>query len=626
MHRHCETTATLRVRPQILTDFPTPDKRIRGTNSYSRRNQVLDGHSNDGSGTLRDWRPRVRVVGQRPRCCPGRCYGAAVFPTVAAVLELPTLRAGRPRVVAGQGGLGKPVRWTHVAELPDIAHLLRGGELLLSTGVALPTSPAGLTSFVDELADVDAAGLVIELGRRFAGTLPEELRQAADRHGLPLIELQRETAFVQVTESVHALIVDAQLAELRLSEQVHQTFTELSVEGADPTEIVRQTARMASAPVVLENVSHQVLAFDAAGISAEDLLERWEARSRAVRITSRTGYDNGTGWLVTTVGARGTDWGRLIICLPGEPSPRDVMLAERSGSTLALNRLVERDRESLDRQTHRTLLAAILSHDETAAELEVRATALGVPLKDRHLFAVVLRPRPVSHSPIRAPLLAQAEVRALSEIAASAIRGLRALGLIGVIDDETVGVVLSVSDSSRVDDVLQRFASRVRQEFMDQGQEQVQDTERGIVIAAGSTVSDVLDLRRSFNEAAQVADAAAMQPERPFFRLPDVRLRGLVQLLKEDSRLQTYVERELGPLLAHDGERGDDLTSVLRIYLEMGRNKSTAADAAHVSRPSFYDRLRRIEKVLDADLDDVETCLSLHVALIALDAVRNEDP
>jgi purine catabolism regulator len=541
-----------------------------------------------------------------------------VFPTVATVLELPTLRGGRPRVVAGHRGLGHPVRWTHVAELPDIAHLLRGGELLLSTGVALPSSPHGLTAFVDELAAVDAAGIVIELGRRYATSLPQPLLAAADSHGLPLIELRRETAFVQVTESVHALIVDAQLAELRLSEQVHQTFTELSVEGADPSEIVRQTARMASAPVVLENVSHQVLAFDAAGSSAEDLLARWEARSRAVAIDGRTGFDATTGWLVTVVGARGTDWGRLIICLPGEPSPRDVMLAERSGSTLALNRLVERDRESLDRQTHRTLLSAVLSHDETAAEMEVRAEALGVPIKGRHLLAVVLRPRVDDDATLRAPLLAQAEVRALSEVAASAIRGLRAFGLIGVIDDETVGVVLSVSSSRYVDDVLQRFAARVRQQSLGE------ESERGIVIAAGSTVGDVLDLRRSFNEAAQVADAAAMQPERPFFRLPDVRLRGLVQLLKEDSRLQTYIERELGPLLASDGERGEDLTGVLRMYLQMGRNKSMAADAAEVSRPSFYDRLRRIEKVLGVDLDDVETCLSLHVALIALDAVRNE--
>ena len=61
---------------------------------------------------------------------------------------------------------------------------------------------------------------------------------------------------------------------------------------------------------------------------------------------------------------------------------------------------------------------------------------------------------------------------------------------------------------------------------------------------------------------------------------------------------------------------------VLRVYLATGRNKSAAADAAHMSRPSFYERLHRIERVLSVDLDSVESCLSLHVALLGLDALR----
>jgi purine catabolism regulator len=103
-----------------------------------------------------------------------------------------------------------------------------------------------------------------------------------------------------------------------------------------------------------------------------------------------------------------------------------------------------------------------------------------------------------------------------------------------------------------------------------------------------------------------------------------VRLRGLLHLLRDDDRLQTYVERELGPLLAHDSadRKGADLVPVLRTYLEYGRNKSAAADAAHLSRPSLYERLERIEAVLGVDLDDVESCVSLHVALLALDALR----
>ena len=112
------------------------------------------------------------------------------------------------------------------------------------------------------------------------------------------------------------MIVDAQLAELRATAEIHQRFTDLSVEGAAPAEVVAQTAALAGAPVVLENLSRQVLAYDAAGGSAELLLANWESHSRAVQPPGRTGHDAEAGWLVTVVGARGQDWGRLLIRLP----------------------------------------------------------------------------------------------------------------------------------------------------------------------------------------------------------------------------------------------------------------------------------------------------------------------
>jgi len=105
----------------------------------------------------------------------------------------------------------------------DIAHLLRGGELLLSTGVAFPASDAELTQLVSHLVASEAtgspdgagpAGLIVELGRRYPDALPPALLAAADELDLPVIELRRETSFVQVTEAVHALVVGAQLLAL----------------------------------------------------------------------------------------------------------------------------------------------------------------------------------------------------------------------------------------------------------------------------------------------------------------------------------------------------------------------------------------------------------------------------
>ncbi|MFG3050833.1 PucR family transcriptional regulator [Kitasatospora sp. NPDC048239] len=549
-----------------------------------------------------------------------------MLPTVARVLDLEVMRRGLPQVVAGAEHLERPVRWVHVSELPDVAGMLQGGELVLTTGIALPEDREGLARYVRELAEVGVAGLVIEFGRRYFDSLPRALVHAAEQRGLPLIALRRELRFVAVTEAVHALVVNAQLEQLRASEAVHQVFNELVVEGAEPAEVVRQVARMAGAPVVLENLAHQVLAHDTAGRPETELLEDWERRSRGVRPAGRTGHDPRSGWLVTTVGARGQDWGRLVLVqdpavLPDGESHPHAMLLERGASALALNRLVVRDRESLERQTHRTLLSGILTHALTVSEVALRAQALGVPLEGRRLVGVVLRQR---RGPIPAALEAQARLRDFTELAAGAIRGCRLSALVGALDDEGVGVLIALGAQQDEHAALDSFSAALRRLMTEAHRDA--GPAPAPVVAAGSSVGSVRDARRTLLEATQVADAALHDAPggraAAYYRLPDVRLRGLLHLLRDDARLQTYVERELGPLLAYDAEHNSQLVQMLRIYLEQGRNKSAAADAAHLSRPSFYDRLHKVERILGVDLDQVESCLSLHVALLALDAVR----
>jgi purine catabolism regulator len=296
------------------------------------------------------------------------------------------------------------------------------------------------------------------------------------------------------------------------------------------------------------------------------------------------------------------------------------MLLERGAAALALNRLMERDRDSLERQTHRTLLTTILTHAHSAAEVALRARALGVPLDGRRLLGLALRLRTGGHNDA---LETQSRLRELTDHAAAAVREQRITALIGPLDETSVGLLLSLGPQDREDAVLRSFTAALRTAAARDAR--AQDGAGGsYVVAVGTSVGAVRDARRSLLEAVQVADAAVRQPPdgAPFHRLVDVRLRGMLHLLRDDPRLQTYLERELGPLLAFDAEQGTELVGMLRIYLDHGRNKSAAADAAHLSRPSFYERLRRIERVLGVDLDSVESCLALHVALLALDAVR----
>jgi len=527
------------------------------------------------------------------------------------VLAMEVCRRGRPVVVAGADRLDSPVRWVHAIELTDVARLLRGGELVLSTGIALPDDDRLLADYVAELAGVGVAGLAVELGRRYAGSLPGALVTAAARAELPLIAFEHEVAFVEITEAVHARIIDAQLEDLRVSERLHEMFTELSVAGASAEEVVRQAAALAGRPVILADLSHRVLAISPGGADPGRLLSGFAARSRSVVSRGRTAFDEASGWLVTPVGAQGEDWGRVILVCDGPPSALDTVLLERAATTLALGRLLTRHRESLERQAHRTLISGIISQARAdPAEAAVRSRALGVPVDGRQLIALVLRFRDL---PVSSPLgvSAHARVLDLADATAAACRAERIPSLVGTLDDDRAGAMLSLGPQAEPDDVLTGLATRIR--------DRAGADPEVLVIGVGATAGSIRDVRRSFLEASQVADVAASRLDSALFhRLPDLRLRGLLHLLRDDPRLQTFVERELGALLGTDPA----LIDTLGAYLAAGGNKAAAAKAAHLARPTFYERLRRIERILGTDLSSAESRTSLHVALLALNASR----
>jgi purine catabolism regulator len=456
--------------------------------------------------------------------------------------------------------------------------------------------------------------VAVELGRRYTGELPAGFVAAAQLHKLPLIVFEREVPFVDITEAVHGRIIDDQLEQLRTAERLHEVFTDLAVAGAGPAEIVRQAAQLSGHPVILADLSHRVLACEPAGADPARLLDGFEERSRAVGAAGRTAYDEAAGWLVTAVGARGEDWGRVILACGGPPGPSDAALLERTATTLALTRLLARQHESLERQAHAALIGALLSGLDPV-EAGARARALGVPAAGRQLLAVVVRSRHDGHG-----LPAQARVLEVAEALAAACHSERVPALVGSLDEARVAALLSAAPEAGADQVLARVCAAATRRLSPRAQDPV--------IGVGSVAASVREVRRCLLEAQQVADAAAQAHPaggqsppsggRPYYRLADLRLRGLLHLLGGDARLATFADRELGPLLAHDAEHGTDLGKLLATFLAAGGNKAATAARAHLARPTLYERLHHIERILQVSLDSAESRTSLHVAMLAL--------
>jgi purine catabolism regulator len=298
----------------------------------------------------------------------------------------------------------------------------------------------------------------------------------------------------------------------------------------------------------------------------------------------------------------------------------DELLVSRAAATLALGQVLTSRAESLERQAHRTLISAIIERSGTALDADeaaARARAMGVEVAGRELVAVVVR-LPDGASGTGG---GHGAVLGVAEAMAGSCRTSGVPALVGALDDVRAGALLSLLPGTDDDVVLRALAGRLDALAVGRGAGQVPAAGvPGLVIGASRPAGSLGSVRAAFREAREVADVAARQPggtgQRRFYRLPDLRLRGLLHLLRDDGRLQAFAGRELGPLLSYDAEHGTSLAADLTVFLEAGGNKALAASRAHLARPTFYQRLALIERILGVSLADPESRTSLHVALL----------
>jgi len=109
-------------------------------------------------------------------------------------------------LVSGQEAADTHVRWVHSTELPDPTPWLKGGELLLTTGIQLDSAKVQ-RELIERLADHQIAGL--GFGTGFAHKrLPAALVAAARKREFPLFEVPYELPFIAITERAFAQLVN----------------------------------------------------------------------------------------------------------------------------------------------------------------------------------------------------------------------------------------------------------------------------------------------------------------------------------------------------------------------------------------------------------------------------------
>ena len=520
------------------------------------------------------------------------------------VLELPVFRHALAEVIAGADGLDRELRWAHVIEMADPSDLLKGGELVLTTGIGAGTREHDQTRWIASLIAQGAAAVAVELGSTWRERVPEPVVRACADAGLPLIAFRRSVRFVEITEAVHAAVLNSQFELLRRGEEIHRRFTELILHGRGVPEILAELASAVGNPVVLEDAGHE-LVYYVSGRAGDDVaLSAWADLHRA--------EDRGEtpeGALLVDVRLMDSSWGRLIaLAVEERLDDFDRVACERAALAVAIDLLGQQHEEHLRARSRGAFLSDLADGRVEEADARRRAEALGFPGSGRGVLL------PVAAS-WRGPRSRRGDELSWTRLSGELRAALSSTGFAVLLGPRDVDLLVLLALGARsYDEALAEHVAGLFHSVLERRGAGPEDA----ALAIGAPAETWLAAGPGLRRVRRSAGAATALPPRRWY---DARRPGVTDLLhdlREAPELDAFVDEQLGPLLEGGSARQRVLLETLEAYLAAGGRKAQAARALHLERQSLYLRLRRIEELLGVSLDDEDAVLGLHLAVRAL--------
>jgi PucR family transcriptional regulator, purine catabolism regulatory protein len=536
--------------------------------------------------------------------------------SVQDILDIPELNL---RLLAGGKAVGNPVRWVHIAEVPDPTQWLKGGELLLTTGYGMAGSKERMTAGLRRLIDHNLSGLGIGTGFSFE-EVPRDLIEMAEENNFPLFEIPYNIPFIAITEAVSSKIVNEQYSLLQRSLAVHEKLTKIVLEEKGLDAILSTLSALVGCSAVLFDFHGLVLceASYRRKLPSGIIADLWGQISdrRASRQDFSVGIEElGGGVQVYPVVASHRIGAFLAVVKDsGDFSDYDRIILHHVVTVTALELVKKKAVAETEKRLAGDFFDELVASDLYEEEIARRLAFFGLEPEAEHLLMLL------DIDGFKAFLDGEREEAVVQDIkerlhwAVDEFLARRSTPFISASRSDSVVVLIQLG-ADGVGSVM-----RMAQELHITVGEVL--PEITVSIGLGRPHKSLVDLRQSYYEATYAIKIRKLKGDtRVIASFDDLGSYGLLLGLQDTLSLEVFYDSVLGALREYDEENSSDLVNSLAYFLEANGHWGDAAERLYVHRHTLRYRMKRVEEITGRNLDSAQDRMEFWLALKARELI-----
>ena len=536
--------------------------------------------------------------------------------TVQDILDIPELNL---RLLAGGKAAGNPVRWVHIAEIPDPTQWLKGGELLLTTGYGLAGSRERMASGLKVLIDHNLSGLGIGTGFSFE-EVPQDLIQIAEENNFPLFEIPYNIPFIAITEAVSSKIVNEQYSLLQRSLAVHEKLTKIVLEEKGLDAILSTLSALVGCSAVLFDFHGLVLceASYRRKLPPGTVAELWAQISdrRASRQDFSVGIEGLSGGVQVYPVVASHRIGAFLAVVKdnGDFSDYDRIILHHVVTVTALELVKKKAVAETEKRLAGDFFDELVASDLYEEEIARRLAFFGLEPEAEHLLMLV------DIDGFKAFLDSQREEAVVQDIkerlhwAVDEFLARRSTPFISASRSDSVVVLVQLGSDSTAS------VMRMAQELHTTIGEML--PEITVSMGLGRPHRSLVDLRQSYYEATYAIKIRKLKGDTNVLAsFDDLGSYGLLLGLQDTLSLEVFYDSVLGALREYDEENSSDLVKSLAYFLEANGHWGDAAERLYVHRHTLRYRMKRVEEITGRSLESAQDRMEFWLALKAKELI-----